>query len=342
MTQPTRGDVHVNTPLTNISVAYLQDSNNFVADRVFPNIPVTKQSDLYYLYDRGYFNRDEMEERAPGTESKGGNYVVETDTPYFAKVYSFHHDIPDQRRANADTALEPDREATELVTHKGLIKRERLWADRYFSFNDTTNTSVWTQTRYGWDGSGSQQTNQVRAWGDDASTPIEDIRAGRTAVLESTGFEPNTLVLGQKVYDTLQDHPDIVDRVKYGQTSPGPALVDVPELQALFKIPRIFIMKAIVNTADEGITNSHSFIGGNHAMLVYSAPNPGLMTPTGGYTFSWTGYLGAQAQGQRIKRFRMDQLESDRVEIDMAFDQKLISADLGYFFGKIVVGEAGS
>ena len=38
----------------------------------------------------------------------------------------------------------------------------------------------------------------------------------------------------------------------------------------------------------------------------------------------------------RIKRFYIDEIESDRVEIDMSYDQKKISADLGAFFGGIV------
>ena len=58
--QPTPGDVHVDSPMTNISIAYLQAASLFVADRVFPNIPVQKQSDLYFKYDRGMFNRDQM------------------------------------------------------------------------------------------------------------------------------------------------------------------------------------------------------------------------------------------------------------------------------------------
>jgi hypothetical protein len=329
MPSPTKGDVHVNRPLTNISVAYLQDAKNFVADSVFPNIPVSKQSDLYYMYDRGYFNRDEMKERAPGTESAGGEYAIEVDTPYYAKVYAFHHDISDQRRSNSDSELAPDKEATELVTRKGLIKRERLWATKFFV------TSVWTNNRVGITATPVAGTS-VLLWNQDDSTPIEDVRAAKTIVLESTGFEPNTLVMGQRVLDALSDHPDIVDRVKYGQTSGGPAQIELSELVGLLKVERIFVMKSIVNTAAQGAANVHEFIGGRHALLVYSAPSPGLMTPSGGYTFSWTGYLGAQAQGQRIKRFRMDHLESDRVEIDMAFDQKLISADLGFFFEDIV------
>src|ERR1017187_6613169 len=50
MPQPTLQDVHVNRPLTNISVAYLQEAAGveFVADKAFPAVPVENKSDLYY------------------------------------------------------------------------------------------------------------------------------------------------------------------------------------------------------------------------------------------------------------------------------------------------------
>lgn len=329
MSNPQPGDVHVNTPLGNISIAYIQEAGNFVADKVFPNIPVQKQSDRYYTYDRGNFNRDEMEVRAPGTQSAGGEYTVDNTPTYFAPIYAFHHDIPDQRRANADAVIDPDREATLLVSQKGLLKREKLFVTKYFA------GGIWS----GGDDDGvsaAPGANEFLQWNDAASTPIEDIRAAKTTVLEETGFEPNTLVIGQRVFDALIDHPDIVDRVKYGQTAGGPAMIDTTELQALFKVQRIFIMKAVENTAAEGATNVHAFIGGKKALLAYSTPTPGLMTPTAGYTFSWNGFLGASAVGSRIKKFRMEPESSDRVEIEMAFDQKLVAAELGYFFDTAV------
>lgn len=313
---PTAGDVHVNTPLTNISIAYLQNMANFVSAKVFPNIPVTKQSDRYFTYDRGEFNRDEMEKRAPGTESAGGSYTIDNTPTYYADVYAFHKDIPDQIRSNSDSVLAPDREATEYVSHKAMIKREKLWATKYFA------NGVWTNN------------NTAANWGatGTATDPIIDIRTGKRTVLESTGFEPNTLVLSKAVYDTLADNADIIERVNAGQTPPDPAMGTLWAMMALFEISRIFVMKAIENTAKEGATAAHSFIGGAHALLCYSAPAPGIMTPSAGYTFSWTGFMGAGGEGNRIKRFRQEHLESDRVEIQMAFDQKLVAADLGYFF----------
>lgn len=326
--QPTPGDVHVNTPLTNISIAMLQKASNFIGTRAFPNIPVSKQSDAYYTYDRGYFNRDEMKERAPGTESEGSGYNVDADATYFCRVYAFHHDIPDQRRANADTALAPDREATALVTQKALIKREKLFAERYMV------AGVWTNQKSG-HAATEDATNTV-FWNSASSNPIETVRAAKRSVLESTGFTPNKLVLGKAVYDALLDHPDIIDRLKYGQTSGQPAMANANRLAQLFEIDEILVSEAIVNTANEGAANAHSFIVGKHALLCYAAPEPGLMTPTAGYTFSWNGYMGAGAEGTRIKQFRMENLASDRVEIEMATVCKLVSADLGFFFNSIV------
>lgn len=318
--QPTPSDVHVNGPLTNISIAFLQRSDMFVADRVFPNIPVQKQSDLYYSYDRGMFNRSEMKKRAPGTESAAIDYTVGASYNYYADVWGIHHDIPDQRRANADSPLQPDREATELLMQQAMIKREKEWAANYFT------TSKWTTDL-------SPSTKWDAASGSD---PLGEIETGKLAIVQSTGFEANKAVINRAVWSTLRHHADIVDRIKYGQTAPGAANVSMQAFADLIEIEELLVMRAIENTAAEGATNSHSFIGGNHCLLVYAAPSPGLMTPSGGYTFSWSGYSGAGPAGQRVSRFRMDSLRSDRIELEMAFSQKLVAPDLGYLLNAVL------
>ena len=332
--QPSRSDVHVNRPLTNISIAYMQSRSNFVAGRVFPNIPVGKQSDAYFTYDRGEFNRDAMAERAPGAESAGGTYKIGNDS-YYARVYAYHKDVPDQVRANQDDPIDLDREATEFVTLKGLIRREVTWAESYLA------AGVWT---FEADGAAARSSsfdptdsgsNEVERWDGDEGTPIEDVRLLKRYVLEETGFMPNTLTLGRPVFDALVDHPDIVGRLDRGQTT-GPVMATRDSLAALFELETVLVMDAIRNTAAEGQSASHSFIGGKHALLSYRPATPGLLTPSAGYTFGWNGFTGAGDEGVRIKRFRMDHLESDRIEADLAYDQKLIAADLGVFFNGIV------
>lgn len=343
--QPSQGDVHVNRPLTNISLAFVQAAEGFVAARAFPNIPVTNKSDLYFTYDRFDFNRDEMVERAPGTESAGSSYQIGTDN-YLARVRAWHRDVDDQIRANTDNPLDLDREATELATLKGLINRELNWVNSHFVTGNPGAT--WA---YHADGitSGSRtaassfdptnnSNNKVGYWNEAASTPIEDVRFGKRYVQSRTGFRPNVMVLGRHTYDTLLDHPDIVGRIDRGQTS-GPAIANRMNLAALFEVEEVLVMDAVRTTTDEGVATASQaldFIAGKHALLCYRAPRPGVMTPSAGYTFSWTGYLGATNDGMRIKRFRMEHLNSDRVEIEMAYDQKKVAIELGYFFDSIV------
>lgn len=319
MPLPQMSDVHVSRPLTIMSVAFMQDQSAFIADRVFPTVPVSKQSDSYFVYNRGDWNRIEAQERAPGTESAGGGWRLSTDT-YTAKRYSFHQDVDDPTRANTDDPLSPDQDAMQYVTTQLLLAREQAFVTQHFA------ASAWTGSTTGSDITVGTQ------WNDPSSTPIEDLRAQITSVAKKTGRRPNKLVIGPEVWDALADHPDLLARIQYTQKGiVGPDL-----LADILMLDEVLIPMAIYNTANEGATASHSFLWGKSALLVHSAPNPGLKVPSAGYTFSWTGLLGAGAFGNRIKKYRIERLESDRVEGDMAFALKQVAADMGVFFPSVV------
>ena len=320
--QPGSGDVHVDRPLTQLSIAYLQKADSFVADRVFPVVNVKSQSDSYFLFDRGDFFRDEMELNAPGAVAAEANYKLST-ADYRCEVWKLAKALADQVRANYDSPLQADREMTEFLTLKGLIRKEKLFVSQYFT------SGLWTGDLTGV--TGAPGANQFQFWNEAASTPIEDIRLGKRTVHGRTGYMPNKLVIGREVYDALLDHPDIVGRLDRGQTS-GPAIVMKQNLAALFELEEILVMDGIENTAAEGNTDVMARIGGKAALLVYAAPAPGLMVPSGGYTFAWQGLLGSGALGTRMRKMRDDRAEADRLEITMAFVHKLVSADLGQFY----------
>jgi len=321
--QPGSGDVHVDRPLTQIAIAYAQNPEAFVADRVFPVLPVAKQTDSYFTIPRGAWFRDEMKKRAPGALSAERTHDVSTDT-YACDVWALHEMLADQVRANYDSPLQADREITEGLSQAGMIRKEREFVTSFFT------SGLWTGDYTGVD-SASPGASQIGRWDRADSTPIEDIRAAKRRVQARTGFRPNKLVLGPEVYDALLDHPDIVGRIDRGQTT-GAARVMRENLAALFELDEVLVMESVYNSAVQGATDSIGFIGGKSALLVYAAPSPGLYVPSGGYTFSWTGLMGAGALGMRMKRIRDEKRESDMIEIQMAFDQKLVSADLGQFF----------
>ena len=324
---PGKGDVHVDRPLTQIAIAFSQDPEAFIADRVFPIVPVLKQTDSYFTISSDDWFRDEMKKRAPGAMSAERTHGLSTDT-YACDVWALHEMLADQVRANYDSPLQADREITEGLTLAGMIRKEREFVDSYFK------AGLWTGDQTGVD-SATPGANQFGRWDRADSTPIEDIRKGKRVVQARTGFRPNKLVVGREVFDALLDHPDIVGRLDRGQTS-GAAKVMRENLAALFELDEILVMDSIENSAVQGAAAVKGFIGGKSALLVYAAPAPGLYRPSAGYTFSWTGLMGSGALGMRIKRIRDEKREADMIEIQMAFDQKLVSVDLGQFFATAV------
>ncbi len=322
MAQPTQSDLHVNRPLTDVSLMAVYSNDEFIADKVFPNVPVDKRSDLYFKYNKDDFNRDTAQERAPGAESAGDGYAVTTDS-YTCKVVALHHDIPDQNRANTDEPLGEDEDAAILLTHKLLLKREIDWASTFFT------TGVWTGTS-----TGTDIVPSVK-WDNASGVPIKNIKAQIVAQKKITGFRPNTLVLGEEVWNALQESADFLARINGGSTVDKPAILMPSMLAGILGIDRVLIAGAIKNTAVEGATASTSFIFGERALLCYVPPRAGKRIPSCGYTFAWKQY-GAADMSIRMKRFRMEPRASDRVEGEIAYGLKAVAADMGCLFDDVL------
>lgn len=324
MPQPHINSVHVDAILTNISVAYLQRQDNFIADKVFPIVPVDKKSDKFFKYTKNDWFRDEAQRRADGTESAGSGYSLTTDN-YSADVWAFHKDVGDQTLANADAPLNPLREAAEFVTHRLLLRRELQFVSDFFT------TGVWGTDATGV--AGTPSTGEFKQWSDYTnSDPINDIEGAKEDILSTTGLEGNTLVLGYSVFRQLKNHPDIVDRIKYTSSE-----TITPDLLArLFEVDRVLVAKAVKATNKEGASEAYDFAYGKAALLCHVAPSAGLLTPSAGYTFAWTGVSGGLGATIGTSQFRLEHLKAERVEGEVAFDNKVIGADLGYFFTSAV------
>lgn len=319
---PTKGQAHIDRALTNMSVAYIQDESNFIADKVFPQIPVKKQSDVYFVYNKGDFFRDEARVRAGASESVGGEYGVSTDTPYYCRVHAFHKDVTEQDRANYDEPLDADTDATDFVTQKMLVRREVEWASKYFK------AGIWSNERTG--KAATPGANEFLQFNDPASDPIKIVADEIVKMAGSTGYRPNTIVMTPAVFYALKNHPDILDRIKYTQKG----IVTADLLATLFEVDHFYVAWSVVNTANQGATDQIGFVMGKHMLLMYVNPRPAIKKPSAGYIFTWTGLKGAGAFGNRIVRLPMDMLGlgTERIEGEIAFDCKVIAQDLGVFF----------
>lgn len=330
MPNPTASDLHISTALTDISVAYANGMRSLY-DQMFPVVAVRKRADKYFTFNRRDWWRSDAKPRAPGAEVATGGWTVSTDN-YFAERIAIGHDISDPERANADPAVSDlDGDATEWVTEQIRLRNEIDWVATYFT------TGVWDGASSSTDMTGqaapASTTSNFLQWNDVNSTPIEDIRGEMTAMAAKTAKRPNKLAMGTQVWTVLADHPDILDRIKY--TERGVVTEDL--LGSLLGLDRVIMGDMIQDSAIEGSSDpSYSLLAGRSALLAYAAPAPGLKRVSAGYTFVWTGMTGGVSQGARIKRYRLERNESDRIEGETWKDFKVTASDCGVFFTSAV------
>ena len=330
----TPSQVHIDQPLTNLTLAYLQDEANFIADKVFPLVEVDKQSDKYYEYNRADFNRSgNRQQLAPRTRPERVGMSL-SNSSYFADVFGLATDFDEQTLANEDAALDIRAAGTKMLMHNMLVDREKDFVTNFFS------TGVWGTE---WDGNTNAAATgtDVVHWDDYTnSTPIQDVTSmRRTIQLASGGFKPNTMVVGKEVRDKLINNPDILDRLNGGATVTNTALVTNAKLAEIFEVENFYVMEAVENTAAEGAAESNSFIGGKHALLTYTPASAGLMVPAAGLTFAWNSVPGASF-GVTVESFTGDFLRvegiAEELHVKHAYDMKVVGSELGGFFNGVI------
>lgn len=331
MPQPSAQQLHVDRFLTNMAVAWSQDEANFVAGRVFPTIPVLKESDLYAIYQKGFLYRNnQMKPRPLGGRPPQTGYEI-TEGNYRCVEWALEHLIDDRERANADEPLNPDIGAMILLTTQALIQRESLWTTQFFV------TGVWGTD---WTGVSASPTGvQFLQWDQSGSDPIQFIRGRRNDVAAKTGYKPNKVVFGATAFEAFINHPDVIDRIKY--TSGAAAYYDNVEsvVAKLLGVNEVLIPFGVQNTAAEGQTDNIGFIANpTNVLLCYAAPAPSIRQPSGGYGFAYTGLIPGvtNAFGGVIMRGREELAHSDVIQIRASYDQKIVAPDLGEVFQSVV------
>jgi hypothetical protein len=316
MPQPNSHEVHIDGPLTTLSVSYLQDPGMFIADAMFPRIPVNHQSDKYYVYDIGDMYRNNMAPRGEATESAGATYSF-TTANYNTELFALHKMVSKRSQANSDAALNPMQTAVKWLTQQERIKRDVEFAAKFLT------TGIWDT-----DVTVADPVDSA------SSDPVGMINDYQLTVLGATGFEPRTLAVTAKGWKELKNHPDILGRLAGGATPGAPAVANRANVAAILDVDEIVVTSAVVNSAAEGVTDSVGFITTGDALLCYVEPNPGLDSVTAGATFVYSGDLGLE--GRTIGTIEEPLKKATRVEIEAEWDMKVVASALGVFFNGFV------
>lgn len=318
---PVPGELHIDRYLTNVSIEYQQAADNFVAPRVFPVVPVNKQSDKFVIFEKDSFWRDNFPKRPLGGRADVADWT-KTEGQYFAEERALAHKYDDRQKNNVDEPIDIREQATNLLTSRAMVNMDRRWAAEYFK------TGVWSNDIQG--AASSPTSSQFLQFDQDGSDPVSVVDEVKEDMHRLTGLEPNKMVVGARVHRTLKNHAEILDRIKYTQRG----MITNDLLAAMFDVDDYIVARSIYNKADEGETLDTDYIVSDDAILLtHSAPAPALNTPSAGYTFAWQNLLGGNTSpmGTAIMRGRDEFAHSDHFEIRVANDMNVVAADLGLF-----------
>ena len=310
------GDFHVDKFLTNILIGYRP--SGLVADQIFPVVPVQKQTDIFAKVDKGAWFRIPNTQRAPGALAREVAYTVSSGN-YVCKNYELATTVPYETIDNADAPHEPMRQSGELLLDNLAMDFE---------------TRVFSAVEGGVGSATLRTAGSTSAWDDFAnSDPIGDCEVGQEAIRKTTGFMANKCVVGYRSWLKLRRHPDLV-RAAYPGAGVG-GLVTPEQFGNIIMCPNVIIAKPIKNTADEGQADAFTDVWSTHVYLLYVTDRPGIMVPTFGYAFRWTGQnIGANAPGNfAMYTMRDDRRKVQHLQTGYYSDERVVASELAFKIG---------
>lgn len=311
-----RGTIHVDRALSEISVQYSNQADQYVADKIAPLVPVAKESDRYFIYSHGGSFRipSGAGARAAGSEAYESDFFFSTAT-YNLVEYASKMLVSDRDRDNADQPLQLDIDASKVLSDQILLAKELQVASLLFATASFTNQlSVATANQWSLDTT--------------ASDPLLVANTAQAVVLLASGRRPNKVVMGNLPFLSLKRHQLISDRIKYVERS----IVTEELIASLFDVDEVLVGRAVFDDGTEGVggdsdVQSMTVVWGPSALWLWVPKSPGLRQPSTVYTFT------KQDQGMqvKVKKWREEKLAGDYVEASAMFDHRIVASLTGFF-----------
>ena len=302
---PLRSQLHVDQLLSNIAVKY--SNTRFIHDKVFPMVPVKKQSDLYRTYNRNWVIPETR--RAIGGLAKEHLFEVGTSS-YNLQKEALKSFVADTAAENYDVAdLRAD--VTIELTEKIMMRKE---ADCAALFT-TTSWSLGTSLA------------AADTWLTGTGTPIPLFDTAMATVVSNSGVKPNYAIIPLESYNALRNHTTVVDRVKYTSRELSPAI-----LGGLIGVNDLLVPDMFYDSGLYGASAATGAIASiwkaDFAFLGYNPGSPGLYQLSSGYMF--------QRAKPLVRRWREEEREADAIEVDCEYQFKVVASLTGYYINNVI------
>lgn len=295
-------DFYQDPVLTDLSVKYT--NQDFIAERVFPTLSVSKKTGFYFTYDRSNLKTAD-DVRAGVSRANRVDYTM-VKTAFGPLVeHSLEMPIEYDIIEQADSPLDPRVDAVMAVTERLMINKEHALATM---LNDTAKVTQ-NVTLTG----GNQWSDYTN------SDPFTNIQTAKDTVQKNGLVAPNTCWMSYEVWSKLQHHPKLLERVKYSERG----VITEEIFASLFGFANVFIGRAVRNSAPDGQADSMTYIWPKSFWVGYVAPTPALRTVSAGYYLQLTN-------GRVVDRWDEPQVKAEFVRVTDYFEAKIVAQEAIY------------
>ncbi|MEQ8747347.1 major capsid protein [Pyruvatibacter sp.] len=256
--------------LTNHSRGYSHPER--VGRVLFPVVPVPVRGFKRIEFSKESFLRYNTR-RAPGAATKSMTFGYE-GLPASISQYALNATVPREhvQEAAAGPGIDLQMEAVSAVQDVISLDEEceqaelALDASKYDAANKITLA-------------GNDQ------WSDPDSDPKAVINDGKEAVRKKIGRDANTLVLPPAGFRALDDHPKLLEKLKYTSSDS----ITTAILARYFDVETVVVGRAVYAATPE---SDFTDVWGDKAVLAYVAPAGArsVRVPSFGYTYQLTGH----------------------------------------------------
>lgn len=266
----------INPEYTAISILY--KNNDFVADRVFPRVPVGKEEFKYKLRTKGdMFTVPDTKVARKGRPNEVES--TETEVNDVCIPYGLDYPVPYSDIKNAPPGYDPRAVATQITTNLVALDREIRCATKAFTAGNYAAGNTITLA-------GATQWSTPSS-----STPIIDIMTGIDACI----MRPRKMVIGRAAWTKLIQHPTIVQAAGALPSAQVYGIAQRQRIAELFELEDVIVGEGWYNSAKPGQTPTIVRVWGKHCLLFYDEPN--LISPEQ-TTFGFTAQFDTRVAGE--------------------------------------------
>lgn len=239
------------------SIRYGNEQTDFIADYLFPPLPVGKELVKLWQYDTANFRRSSTKKSSKAAADKldySGFYTSLT-----LDLHKLAGDIDPADEANFDSVV------ADVTEETAMQIMDRLLIDKEYEASVLATTS----TNYP-----SDLTSTLGAsatWAVAGGDPEADAKTARTAVKARCGKAANAMALSWTGLENLKQSPTLKDRLKY-TTSQS---ITEEMIKNLLGVQHLFVGKAQYNANLEGnATQTLSDVWDDSAVFFVYDPSP--------------------------------------------------------------------